>query len=262
MLSPFIGAPDTTPVVHADTLVSTNAEAFRLLSRGEAGPRWVTATRQTGGRGRQGRSWESLPGNLHASLLFCLGWDLRDLPLLSLAAGVALAEAAAGIGSARADHAPNARPKLKWPNDLMLGEAKCAGVLIESGPVPAAGCHGAVIGFGVNIAAAPSIVDRAVTSLAAHGIETTAEALRVAIDAELRRAFAMMAGADGRDRLRQAWLAHAPQVGARLSIRVGGTVLAGRFAGLGEDGALLIEDASGQMKSISHGDVSAGGAIV
>ncbi len=261
MQSPFIGVPAATPVVAFDDLASTNSEALALLARGETGPLWISARRQSGGRGRMGRSWQGAPGNLHASILLTLPWELRDLPSLSLVAGVALAEAAAGIGTSRPDAPANARPKLKWPNDLMIGEAKCAGILVESGP-SAGGCHGAVLGFGVNVSAAPDVDDRAVTCFLAHGIETEPEVFRQLIDGALRELFSILNTPDGFSRVREMWLSHAPQIGTALSVRSGDSRLTGQFAGLGADGTLLLEDEDGQVKSISYGDVSASGGVV
>ncbi len=113
-----------------DQVGSTNREAFALAEAGEAGPLWIMARRQTAGRGRADRHWVSVPGNLHASLLTQLPSPSGALPQLSLVAGVATVDAirqATGGGPAGL--------RLKWPNDVLIGRAKCAGILIEtSGP--------------------------------------------------------------------------------------------------------------------------------
>src|SRR6266700_3518008 len=105
---------------------STNAEALRLMRQGEHGPLWITAERQSAGRGRRGRSWTSASGNLYTSLLLTDPGPAESWPQLSFVAALAAHDAVAEI-------APDIRPKLelKWPNDLLLSGAKFAGILIE-----------------------------------------------------------------------------------------------------------------------------------
>lgn len=125
-----------TPRVHYRTIDSTNARARALAGRGAPHGTLVTATEQTAGRGRQGRSWTSPAGRaLMCSLL------VRDPPkLLPLAAGLAVADVAG----------PQAC--LKWPNDVLLGTRKVAGILVEGRPQD---CW-AVVGIGINVATRPS----------------------------------------------------------------------------------------------------------
>src|SRR3954470_19738027 len=109
-----------------DTLGSTNAEALALARAGERGPLWVTAKTQTAGRGRRGNAWVSTPGNLFATLLLTEPSEPAVASQLSFVAALALHDA-------MAECAPQAGPllKVKWPNDLLLGGAKLAGILIE-----------------------------------------------------------------------------------------------------------------------------------
>jgi BirA family transcriptional regulator, biotin operon repressor / biotin---[acetyl-CoA-carboxylase] ligase len=110
-----------------DSVGSTNREAFALAEAGETGPLWIMARRQTAGRGRADRPWVSVPGNLHASLLIQLDCAPTAMPQLSLVAGVAVVDAirqATGGGPAGL--------RLKWPNDILIGPAKCAGILVET----------------------------------------------------------------------------------------------------------------------------------
>src|ERR1700746_2041823 len=101
---------------------STNAEALRLLQRGERGPLWITADRQSAGRGRRGRSWASLAGNLHASLLLSDPGPAENWPQLSFVGALAAHDAVV-------ETAPDIKPQLalKWPNDLLLSGAKFGG---------------------------------------------------------------------------------------------------------------------------------------
>src|SRR3569623_2467599 len=122
-------ATDLAGVRHIayETLGSTSAEAQALARAGERGPVWITAARQEAGRGRRGKGWVSPPGNLYASLL------LTDPAPPAVAAQLSFV-AALALHDAIAECAPQLGPalKVKWPNDLLLGAAKIAGILIEA----------------------------------------------------------------------------------------------------------------------------------
>ncbi|MBU1212733.1 MAG: biotin--[acetyl-CoA-carboxylase] ligase [Alphaproteobacteria bacterium] len=258
MQDPFLTCRDPTPIVTLDEIGSTNAEALRLAAHGEAGPLWVNARRQTAGRGRDGRDWTSLPGNLHASLLFTVWCDANQLPRLSLVAGVALAEA---VGTLMAADEQRATPRLKWPNDLLFANRKCAGILVETTTRPA-GQFACILGFGANIASAPLIPGRDVTSLSEQHMETTPLDLIARIDGAMRNAMAALSSPNGFTHIRQRWLANAVPMGTRLTVTTGNGMRNGLFAGLDEDGALLLEDETGSLTRITHGDVSACGGVV
>src|SRR5689334_3474828 len=125
-LDPEAAAAGVRLVAH-EALGSTNAEALACARAGERGPLWITAARQTAGRGRRGNAWSSQPGNLYASLLLTDPAPAAHLPELCFVVALAVLDAAA-------DAAPAARErlKLKWPNDLLLGGAKFVGILIEA----------------------------------------------------------------------------------------------------------------------------------
>src|SRR5215471_16698948 len=119
-LDPSAVAAGVRLVAH-EVLGSTNSEALRLAQRGERGPLWVVAARQTAGRGRRGRNWVSEPGNLYASLLLTDPAPAERWPQLSFVTAVALHDAVVAV-------APALEPRLaiKWPNDLLLDGAKVA----------------------------------------------------------------------------------------------------------------------------------------
>lgn len=127
---------------------STNTEALNHLRNG-GGPLIVSADRQTDGRGRHGRAWQSDDAALKFSAAAALPAAL-DLSGLSLAIGCAAADALDPTGE---------RIKLKWPNDLFLDEAKLGGILIETVPLPG-DRRGVVIGIGLNIQPLPPGADR------------------------------------------------------------------------------------------------------
>lgn len=125
------------------SLDSTNAEALRLLSSSPALPFYVLAERQTSGRGRRGRSWVSPFGeNIYYSLVLRIDGGMRQLEGMSLAVGLALLQIVRDCGVSSAG--------LKWPNDVLVGERKLAGILLELSGDPADVCH-VVIGIGLNV---------------------------------------------------------------------------------------------------------------
>lgn len=125
------------------SLDSTNAEALRLLSSSPALPFYVLAERQTSGRGRRGRSWVSPFGeNIYYSLVLRIDGGMRQLEGMSLAVGLALLQVVRDYGVSSAG--------LKWPNDVLVGERKLAGILLELSGDPADVCH-VVIGIGLNV---------------------------------------------------------------------------------------------------------------
>ena len=199
---------------------------------------WLVALEQDAGRGRQGRQWVSEPGNFFGSTIVRLGTGDPSPPSLSLAAGLALIEA---IDVA----IPDLPLMLKWPNDLMLGTSKLAGILLERSG------NRVVVGFGVNLGSAPMLNDR------------DAAALNGAL---LPQAFApLLAGSFARmlslwrtsnpDAFAQAWLARAHPVGTHLTVHGGsGDKVSGTFDGIEPDGALRLRR-DGDVDVIRAGDV-------
>src|SRR3990170_3382169 len=126
-------ATDLAGVRHKtyETLGSTNAEARALARAGERGPLWVTALSQSAGRGRRNSTWVSPPGNLYATLLLTEPSTPELAPQLAFVTALALHDAVAAC-------APPLGPllKVKWPNDLLLGQTKFAGILIEGESEP------------------------------------------------------------------------------------------------------------------------------
>ncbi|RZL52832.1 MAG: biotin--[acetyl-CoA-carboxylase] ligase, partial [Sphingomonas sp.] len=131
---------------------STNADMRLLARQGAEEGLWLRAERQTAGKGRLGRQWVSEPGNLYASTLVRLRPADPAPATLALVAAVALHRA---VGVFLPDAA-----RLKWPNDLLLGDAKLSGILLERSE------DAVVVGIGVNLAHHPDLPDRATTSLA------------------------------------------------------------------------------------------------
>ena len=212
------------------------------LALGSRAPLLIAAEQQTAGRGRRGRRWHSAPG---ASITFSLARRIarppRELPALSLVAGVAAARALRALG---------VPVRLKWPNDLEVEGAKLGGILVET-----RGSH-AVIGIGINCARARGLqvkVGRRMAFLRDFTaaprnqvVERIAQGLVVALDVFDQR---------GLEALRSEWEAMHAHAGQRLRVRLAdGRTLSGIATGLGADGSLQIHTARG-VRAVTSGRV-------
>jgi len=238
-------APDPRIRVIPET-GSTNADLRALVASGWPDGQWLRAERQTAGRGRQGRNWESPAGNLFASTLIRLRPDDPPVAGLALVLGVAVHAGLAAL-------LPAAPIRLKWPNDVMAGEAKLVGMLLEREG------DGVIAGVGVNVTQAPPLPDRKTASLADLAGGRAPDAMQVleAIMAALDHWLAVWRG-EGMAAIVEAWCARAHPVGTRLAVRTGtGTDLPqqGDFLGLDRDGALILGLDDGTRAIIHSGDV-------
>lgn len=242
-----IAAASGFRLLSLETVASTNAAAFEAARAGDPGRLWVTAVRQSQGRGRRGRAWVSEPGNLYASLLLidpCPAPKLAELPLVC---GVALADA---VESAAGTHG---LISLKWPNDLLIEGAKLSGILLESETLPD-GRLALVAGFGVNCSHHPQLEDYPTIDLAALGHRVAPELLFDRLTASMRLWLETWQAGAGFSAVRGAWLKRCVGIGGPVTVRLPERTIAGRFAGLDDDGRLLLEAASGLI-TISAGDV-------
>lgn len=230
---------------------STNAEAARLAPMLRQ-PTWIMAGRQTGGRGRRGRAWDTAEGNFAATLLMRPPGGPAEAALRSFVAALALHEALAAL---------TGRPgalALKWPNDVLLNGGKVAGILLESlGPGREPG-HLA-IGIGVNLAAAPdrALLDPGATPPASVLGET---GLRIAPRDLLDRLAPAFARWEaqlvtwGFGPVRTAWLARAARLGQRITARTMTETIEGTFDTVDEGGALVLTTPRGR-RAIPAADV-------
>jgi BirA family biotin operon repressor/biotin-[acetyl-CoA-carboxylase] ligase len=201
---------------------------------------WLVALRQDAGRGRHNRVWEALDGNFFGSTVIQLRSDDPPAPALALVAGLALIEAAEVAEPGRA-------LSLKWPNDLMLGDAKVAGILLERSG------DRVVAGFGVNLAAAPGIEGR---KTAHFDGATSPQAFAALLADILSRLLAAWRAADPAA-FALAWSARAHPIGTALDVHSGpGERIAGRFDGIEADGALRLRLDGGSVEVIRAGDVT------
>jgi BirA family transcriptional regulator, biotin operon repressor / biotin---[acetyl-CoA-carboxylase] ligase len=260
---------------------STNAEARQRARHGETGPLWITAAEQTQGRGRQGRTWISPPGNLYASLLLTDPSPFDRAPELAFVAVLALRDAIVA-------ETPALAPELrfKWPNDLLLFGAKCAGILIEGEVATLGATSGGtagegspnkrakvIIGIGVNCVTHPAMAREAATApgvapgsgeetiafpatdLRAHGADIKPEQLFRRLSATMCRRLSQWDRGRGVSAILGDWITWARGIGEEITVREGVAETHGRFVGLDQSGRLVLGLPDGGTKKISAGDV-------
>jgi BirA family transcriptional regulator, biotin operon repressor / biotin---[acetyl-CoA-carboxylase] ligase len=242
------------PLIHSvSSIDSTNAEALRLLNNGERGPLWIHADQQTSGRGRSGREWISEPGNLFASYLIVFPAGSSKAYQVSLLTGVAVHGAILDVVGSGG----STMLQLKWPNDILIGAQKTGGILVESTNVDGKALA-VIIGIGVNLVSHPDDDVRPATHLNLVGVAPSPDVMLKAIDVRLTEWLARWAMGQGFQAVREAWLQRAHPIGTAIAVNgVSGPVV-GHFAGLDEDGALLITVANGQTQVLHYGDVTLG----
>ncbi len=208
---------------------------------------WLRAEKQSGGVGRLGRKWESPEGNLYCSTLVACRREDPAPSSLSFVAALAVHKAI----SAYLSHQDI---RLKWPNDILVSGSKICGILLErSGDA-------VVIGIGVNIAVAPELEGRTVTSLHQEGadadmnpaqfLETLAKLFAETLDTW--RKLGLLA-------ILKEWQQCAHPIGTRLSTSdEKGERLEGEYVGLSDDGALRLRKRDGALIEIHAGDVHVG----
>lgn len=237
------------PVEVFDEIDSTILEARRRAERGEAGPVWLIAKRQTAGRGRRGRTWVSPDGNLLATYLFVTHEPPPMIALLGFATGIAIAEtidAIAGAGSAT----------LKWPNDVFVDGAKASGIMLDSGAYGGGGTWVA-LAFGVNLAVAPEGVGQRTISLRDVLPPDAPAPAPLEFLASLHprlTAWSERLTRDGFEPLRQAWLQRAQGLGQEARVVQGEHTIEGRIAGISPRGELEFDTDTGR-RLIAAGDV-------
>lgn len=224
---------------------STNADLLAMLAAGEGWPEgdWLVTDRQSAGRGRQGRTWFDGSGNFMGSSVVRLTAGDPPPASLALVAGLAVYEAVLPLLPD-----PSAL-RIKWPNDLTIGQAKLAGILLERQG------DAVVVGIGVNLNAAPQLPDRSTIALSAITAvpdrDGFAEILAQGFAAELTRWRSF-----GLEVMVRRWEAAAHPAGTRLTVNPPGEpLLTGAFDGLTPDGALRLRLADGSPRVIHAGDV-------
>jgi BirA family transcriptional regulator, biotin operon repressor / biotin---[acetyl-CoA-carboxylase] ligase len=243
---------------------STNAEAKRAAEAGEAEGLVVQALRQTAGRGRQGRAWESPEGNLYMSVLLRPRCSPQEAGLYSFVAALAVCDAVRAF-------LPEADIKLKWPNDVLVGGKKISGILLEAAPVERGVVDWLVVGIGVNILHHPEGGLYPATSLAGeeafsiqHSVFAKASPDKSAFRDEPVQTiltkclqsldhWRRMLLNEGFGPVREAWMARAKT--GLIEARLPHDTVLGEFDGLDVRGSLILRLPDGTKRAIAAGDV-------
>lgn len=229
------------------SLASTSDPVLERARAGEAEGLVVVAAEQTQGRGRHGRRWLSPAGNLYMSVLLRPTRPMREFASLSPVAGLA---ACRGIMRATSG---TVRPRLKWPNDVLAGEAKLGGILLEA--AAAEGSAAVVVGIGINVRTAPQLAGRPAVALAdlLPVAPAPAELARHILDG-LAALYALW-NARGFAPLRDDWLAAAHGLGEQVTLRIGERQVRGRFLAIDGLGRLELEEETGGRRTYDAGEL-------
>ncbi|AVB18434.1 MULTISPECIES: bifunctional biotin--[acetyl-CoA-carboxylase] ligase/biotin operon repressor BirA [Pseudomonas syringae group] len=242
------GMPGEWSVRTYDSIDSTNAEASRLIARGAPMPLLVVAEQQTAGRGRRGRKWVSpFAENLYYSLVLRIDGGMRQLEGLSLLVGLAVMNVLRDMGVQGAG--------LKWPNDVLVGRQKIAGILLELIGDPADVCH-VIIGIGVNVnMRASTEVDQLWTSVRLQtGAPADRNTIAARISAQLEALLAVHRQ-EGFLAFQKEWERGHLWQGAAVKLLSGIETVEGVVLGVDSLGALRLE-VNGLEKSFSGGELS------
>ncbi len=244
--------PDAVLYVHEE-IDSTNSEAERLLARGEPAPFAVAARRQTGGRGRRGRSWFSGEGgNLCLSLAFRPALPPARMGTFTLWTGVVLA------GFLR--ETTGVPIFVKWPNDLMFERRKLGGILTEA-RMDSDQMRELVFGLGLNVngdprAWPPEIRETAASLRQAAGRSHALNPLAAALIRRMLEACEEFFADPPPPAFRSLWESFDLLNGREVGVLQGGETLRGRAEGIDEDGSLLLRAPGGRLLRLRAGDVT------
>ncbi|WP_065261245.1 bifunctional biotin--[acetyl-CoA-carboxylase] ligase/biotin operon repressor BirA [Pseudomonas bananamidigenes] len=236
------------PISLFDSIDSTNAEALRAIDRGQLAPYLVLAERQIAGRGRRGRKWVSpFAENLYYSLVLRIDGGMRQLEGLSLVVGLAVMQTLRSVGVSGAG--------LKWPNDVLVGRKKIAGILLELVGDPADVCH-VVMGVGINVnMQATDEVDQQWTSIR---LESGRNCDRNNLVVELSRQLQLYLQrhqSGGFTSLRAEWEANHLWQAQSVELTAGAAQVSGVVLGIDNQGALRLK-VDGVEKVFSGGELS------
>ena len=226
---------------------------------GEPGPVWFVTTEQTAGRGRRQRPWIAPRGNLASSILEVMDVAPGVAATLGFAAGLALDAALRQVtleAAVRSGAAVNF--SLKWPNDVLAEGKKISGILLEAEHLP--GGLAVVTGMGTNVVAFPEGTPTPATSLAALGVQVSAEDLFAALSDAWVEFRGIWDNGRGFAQIRRLWLARAAGLGQAVAVVLGGSTIEGIFDTIDDQGCMIIQTPAGKRMPVSAGDVHFGTA--
>ncbi len=228
---------------------STNILAREAAKAGEAGPRWFIAGQQNAGRGRQGRQWLSEEGNLYASLMFRPKLTPADMAGLPFVVSLAIRDTLIGLG------AEKDAVFCKWPNDVLIGDKKASGVLIESSATNGQALDYVIIGIGINLAHYPDGTPFPATSLEQEtSIKVSVKNAVALLASHMFRRLTEWNPTDFAP-LKTEWENCAWGLGKHCTLRTAAKSFSGIPKGLDDSGALVVVLDDGTTEYLYAGDV-------
>jgi len=231
-------------ILHYKRLQSTNTTAYRLAQ--QSAPEWtvVVADAQTKGRGRRGRRWESPKGGLWFSILLRPTVPSPKLPLLQFLAAVATRQAL--------ENETGVSVKLKWPNDLVLGQEKLGGILIESKTLGDRVSF-AILGIGLNINQPKADLSPGAASL--RLLSRKKHDLRLLLRAILEQVRSTYNDWDNPSKIMEEWWRNSIHRPSRVQVTLPKDTVTGISRGIDKDGRLVIETDDHTIRKVSEGSL-------
>jgi BirA family biotin operon repressor/biotin-[acetyl-CoA-carboxylase] ligase len=230
---------------------STNTAAFRLALNGASEGEMVVVESQHAGKGRMGRQWESPSGvNIYLSIILRPPFPPSKIPLITLMTAVACAEAI--------EEVTGVLPVIKWPNDLLIEDKKLGGILTEA-DMEMDRINFIIVGIGINVnmprsAFPPSIKDTATSLQEVLGKEVSRVSLIQALLQKFELWYTRFKEGRGEE-IKRRWEELSQIRGKHVSVAFMGEMVQGMALEIDADGALLIQEAGGEVKRIVAGDV-------
>jgi BirA family biotin operon repressor/biotin-[acetyl-CoA-carboxylase] ligase len=235
-------------VITLEAVGSTNDEAMARAEAGAAEGTVVRALRQEAGRGRRGRGWDSPPGNVYSSTVLRPPVPPAEAAQLSFVTALAVADMVVSLID------PTNRVAIKWPNDVLVDDAKISGILLESAVGEGGRVAHVVVGVGINVASAPPTTRYGAVCLSALGSTASTDTVFEAYIGALARRYGEWR-TGGFAATRVEWLRRAAWLDRDIEVSLGETALRGRFVDLDEQGALLLQTADDGRRRITAGDI-------
>jgi BirA family biotin operon repressor/biotin-[acetyl-CoA-carboxylase] ligase len=233
-----------------ETLGSTIDEAYSRILQGAEEGSVIVAYKQVKGRGRRGRSWENLPGNLYMTFITYLNYPLSEALQLSFVTCVAVGE------KLRLFLPPGHILTYKWPNDILLNGKKVGGLLLEAIPLLESQETAYLISCGLNLISKPRYVTYPTTSFQNEGIYLSLNEALYGITDSLERYIALWKK-EGFSPIYDLWMKYAAGLETKISFDLQGKMHEGIFKGIDTEGALLLRTSEG-LKKFTAGEILAG----
>ena len=240
-------------IYYFDTIESTQSFALKVAAKPYENGSVIIAARQTHGRGRQDRKWISPRGGIWLSILLRPNFELSQVALFPMLTSLALAVAI--------EKTLNLRPKLKWPNDVMINNKKVAGVLVDAS-IESNKIDYLVIGIGINFRIKPHNISKkiknstnfsGVSTLVGKRSKASPTTLVQAFLSELEQLY-IMTVANKLQGVRKEWRRRSSTIGKNVKISTPSGVVTGKAIGMDEDGALLVSS-GGKTQRLLVGDI-------